>query len=244
MKKISIIPVLCLCSGVAFGDIASTEYVNSEKGKLETEISSKADGTDYAASKAMLTSDSGAATAGQISGSMMADGAITTDKLVNGAVDNNAIADETIGLNKLSLTFPTSGKHILTWDNTTSTYKFEAIKLAGLQCPADEFDIGFDQCVSLSGGFDYGNISNDGSISLFVNDLLDIRVSKKDSLERRACQTVMYEILHNLVRILAPMICFTAEEIWEYMKHVDGENTESVMLSDYPKVNEKYDNKA
>ncbi len=162
MKKLSIIPIVCLCSGAAFGDIASTEYVNSEKSKLETTLSTKMNKGGYTASRAMQTSNTGSATSGQISGSMMADGAITTDKLANGSVDNNAIADGAIGLKKLSLTFPTSGKHILTWDNTSQSYKFEAIKLAdlpGLQCSAGTYDIGFSQCIDpATNGTDYGYI--------------------------------------------------------------------------------------
>ena len=65
---------------------------------------------------------------------------------------------------------------------------------------------------------------------------------KTDSVERRAAQTTMYEILSALVRILAPMTCFTAEEIWKYMPHKKGENKESVMLEYYPKANPEYDN--
>ena len=53
----------------------------------------------------------------------------------------------------------------------------------------------------------------------------------------------MYEILSGLVRILAPITCFTAEEIWKYMKHKKGESTVSVMLEYYPKVNPKWDDK-
>jgi isoleucyl-tRNA synthetase len=68
--------------------------------------------------------------------------------------------------------------------------------------------------------------------------------SKPASLERRAAQTTMYEILSALVRIMAPMTCFTAEEIWKYMPHRKEENLESVMLNFYPKVNEKYNNEA
>ena len=64
---------------------------------------------------------------------------------------------------------------------------------------------------------------------------------KADSLDRRAAQTTMYEILSALVRILAPMTCFTAEEIWKYMPHKKGENKESVMLEYYPKANPEYD---
>ena len=63
-------------------------------------------------------------------------------------------------------------------------------------------------------------------------------------MERRAAQTTMYEILSALVRILAPMTCFTAEEIWKYMPHRNSENSESVMLDYYPKVNAKFENEA
>lgn len=82
-------------------------------------------------------------------------------------------------------------------------------------------------------------------MSAFYLDIIKDRLytSKTDSVERRAAQTTMYEILSSLVRILAPMTCFTAEEIWKYMPHKKGENHDSVMLSYYPVVNPKYDNK-
>ena len=83
-------------------------------------------------------------------------------------------------------------------------------------------------------------------MSQFYLDIIKDRLytSKTDSVERRAAQTTMYEILSVLVRILAPMTCFTAEEIWKFMPHRDGENTESVMLEYYPKVNPVYENEA
>ena len=82
-------------------------------------------------------------------------------------------------------------------------------------------------------------------MSNFYLDIIKDRLytAKTNSTERRAAQTAMYEILNALVRILAPMASFTAEEIWKYMKHKDGENVESVMLSFYPQVNTQYDNK-
>jgi isoleucyl-tRNA synthetase len=82
-------------------------------------------------------------------------------------------------------------------------------------------------------------------MSSFYLDIIKDRLytTKKNSIERRSAQTVMYEILSSLVRILAPMTCYTAEEIWKYMPHKKGENTESVMLEFYPKTNTKYDNK-
>ncbi len=83
-------------------------------------------------------------------------------------------------------------------------------------------------------------------MSQFYLDIIKDRLYtfKKASLERRSAQTVMYEILSCLVRIMAPMACFTAEEIWKYMPHKKGENTESVMLDYYPKINAKYQNEA
>lgn len=82
-------------------------------------------------------------------------------------------------------------------------------------------------------------------MSSFYLDIIKDRLytSKKESLERRAAQTTMYIILDSLVKILAPMISFTAEEIWSAMKHTSNENVESVMLTDFPEVNEEYDNK-
>ena len=36
-----------------------------------------------------------------------------------------------------------------------------------------------------------------------------------ESIERRACRTVMHELFHRLTAWLAPIICFTAEEAWQ-----------------------------
>ncbi len=81
-------------------------------------------------------------------------------------------------------------------------------------------------------------------MSSFYLDIIKDRLytSKPDSIERRAAQTTMYEILSALVRIMAPMTCFTAEEIWKYMPHRKGENLESVMLNFYPKVHKEWEN--
>ena len=83
-------------------------------------------------------------------------------------------------------------------------------------------------------------------MSSFYLDIIKNRLYtyRANSVERRAAQTTMYEILSGLVRVLAPMTCFTAEEIWQYMPHRKGENLESVMLDFYPKVNAKFENQA
>ncbi|WP_120996757.1 isoleucine--tRNA ligase [Stutzerimonas urumqiensis] len=49
-----------------------------------------------------------------------------------------------------------------------------------------------------------------------------------DSLPRRSCQTALYHIAEALVRWIAPILAFTAEEIWQYLP---GQHNESVMLN-------------
>ena len=52
----------------------------------------------------------------------------------------------------------------------------------------------------------------------------------KDSLIRRSGQTVMYHLIQMLVRWLAPILSYTADEIW---KHIPGEKNISVFLEDW-----------
>lgn len=56
-----------------------------------------------------------------------------------------------------------------------------------------------------------------------------------ESKERRAAQTVIYRLLDILVRLMAPILVFTAEEIWENMpKEKKDISTASVHISDWP----------
>jgi len=52
--------------------------------------------------------------------------------------------------------------------------------------------------------------------------------TQADSLARRSTQTAMYHILEMFSRMIAPILSFTADEIWQ---HIPGERTESVFLS-------------
>ena len=68
--------------------------------------------------------------------------------------------------------------------------------------------------------------------------------SKADDIKRRSGQTAMYIILDALVRMLAPVLAFTSEEIWKYMPHTKGDNPLSIQLNSWPKANEEYENPA
>ena len=51
---------------------------------------------------------------------------------------------------------------------------------------------------------------------------------KSDSVGRRSSQTAMYHIIEALTRWMAPILSFTADELWEYLP---GERNESVFLN-------------
>ncbi|MDP8265457.1 MAG: isoleucine--tRNA ligase [Candidatus Aceula meridiana] len=60
------------------------------------------------------------------------------------------------------------------------------------------------------------------------------------SLERRSAQTALYHILNHLVRLLAPILSFTAQEVWEAMPKEDSiKNVSNVHLLELlPTLNE------
>ncbi|MDR1048705.1 MAG: class I tRNA ligase family protein, partial [Synergistaceae bacterium] len=60
-------------------------------------------------------------------------------------------------------------------------------------------------------------------------------VEGSGSLTRRSAQTAMWEVLSSVTRMLAPILSFTAEEIWQEMRTIDPSLPESVFLSDFPK---------
>ena len=73
-------------------------------------------------------------------------------------------------------------------------------------------------------------------LSNFYLDVLKDRlyVEGAESVTRRAAQTVIYRILDSLVLMLAPILAYTAEEIWSYLPPSRDRNRESVMLNDMP----------
>ncbi|MBW1799455.1 MAG: class I tRNA ligase family protein, partial [Deltaproteobacteria bacterium] len=60
-------------------------------------------------------------------------------------------------------------------------------------------------------------------LSSFYLDIIKDRLytSPPESMLRRSAQTAMHEILEVVVRLMAPVMSFTADEIWQYMKGND-----------------------
>lgn len=67
----------------------------------------------------------------------------------------------------------------------------------------------------------------------FAKDVLYIEAV--DHPERRAIQTVLYESLLTLTKLVSPILSHTADEVWQY---IPGVNEESVQLTDLPEYRE------
>ena len=72
-------------------------------------------------------------------------------------------------------------------------------------------------------------------LSSFYLDVVKDReyTTRADSTARRSCQTAMYHIVEAMVRWLAPILSFTAEEIWRYLP---GQRDESVFMATWHAV--------
>ena len=81
-------------------------------------------------------------------------------------------------------------------------------------------------------------------LSSFYLDIVKDRLytAGKKSLSRRACQTVLYETLQTLVRMLVPVMPHQAEDIWMSVPECQKGGLESILLSDWCKPNEKWNN--
>ncbi|MCX8029028.1 MAG: isoleucine--tRNA ligase [Brevinematales bacterium] len=87
--------------------------------------------------------------------------------------------------------------------------------------------------------YDFCNVD----LSATYFDILKDRLytGKKDGLKRRSSQTTIYYILSYLVKAVAPILSFTAEDIWQnFFK--DRASEISVFLTEYDKIPEEWNN--
>lgn len=71
-------------------------------------------------------------------------------------------------------------------------------------------------------------------MSNFYLDVIKDRLYCDDGVSRLSAQTTIYRILDALVRMLAPILCFTADEIWQAMPHKDTDDLRNVLFNDMP----------
>lgn len=75
-------------------------------------------------------------------------------------------------------------------------------------------------------------------LSAFYLDILKDRLytSPPDSVERRSAQTVLHMQAETIARLMAPVLPFTADEIWQYMPSQNGDRS-SIHFALLPEVN-------
>ena len=139
--------------------------------------------------------------------------------------------------------------NIFDFDPTKDYVKYEDLKpidkfaLHKLNKVVEEVTVAFDnyefykyfQCLQNFAAVD---------LSSFYLDIVKDRLytAGKKSVSRRACQTVLYETLQVLVRILTPVMPHQAEDIWQNTPEIQRGGLESILLADWVKLNKEWDN--
>lgn len=159
MKKTCIITTIMMIYGVAYGDIASVDYVdngaNGKQGLLTAgsgviiidDVISTTDTTPY---------ETGTSTKAGIIKLYS-----NTGTGVDGGMTQNAL---TTALNNKQDTLPhapTNGKYDVVWDGSTGGFRLEFQKYS-LTCPSGQYDFGIESCINSSKNgstFGYINIS-------------------------------------------------------------------------------------
>ncbi len=79
-------------------------------------------------------------------------------------------------------------------------------------------------------------------MSNFYLDVIKDRLycDETSGLSRRAAQTAIYRILSALVRMISPILCYTADEIWQAMPHEAADDVRNVAYNEIPQADEAF----
>ena len=75
-------------------------------------------------------------------------------------------------------------------------------------------------------------------LSNFYFDIIKDRLYCGDEAGRRSAQTALYRILDGMTRLVAPILAFTSEEIWQAMPHDKTADAECVLFNEMPDFDE------
>ncbi len=62
-----------------------------------------------------------------------------------------------------------------------------------------------------------------------------------NSSARRSAQTALWQLLLTLTKMMAPVLTFTADEIWQHCRDIDPSLPISVQLADWPQADERFE---
>ncbi len=99
-----------------------------------------------------------------------------------------------------------------------------------------------DKCIAAYDKFEFHTVTNAihnfcvTQMSNFYLDIIKDRLycDEANGTLRRSAQTAMYTILDSLVKLIAPILSFTSNEIWLSMPHAQNDNLEHILLNDMP----------
>ena len=79
-------------------------------------------------------------------------------------------------------------------------------------------------------------------MSNFYLDIIKDRLycEEADGAKRRSAQTALYLILDTMTKLMAPILCFTCDEIWLAMPHKEGDDVRNVLFNDMNQVFNDY----
>ena len=72
-------------------------------------------------------------------------------------------------------------------------------------------------------------------MSNFYLDIIKDRLYCGEEAVRRSAQTALYLILDTMTKLMAPILVFTCDEIWQAMAHKDGDDGRNVLFNDMNK---------
>ncbi len=80
-------------------------------------------------------------------------------------------------------------------------------------------------------------------MSNFYLDIIKDRLycEEEDGALRRSAQTALFLILDTLTKIMAPILCFTCDEIWQAMPHRSSDDPRNVLFNDMNQPIKDYD---
>ena len=100
-----------------------------------------------------------------------------------------------------------------------------------------------EKCEKAYVGYEFNAVThavNDFCVVEMSNFYLDIikdrlYCDERNGLSRRSAQTAMHLILDTITKIMAPILAFTCDEIWQAMAHADSDDSRNVLFNEMNK---------
>ena len=97
-----------------------------------------------------------------------------------------------------------------------------------------------EKCAQAYGDYEFNAVThavNDFCVVDMSNFYLDIIKDRlyceaRDGRKRRSAQTALFLILDTMTKIMAPILCFTCDEIWQAMPHRAGDDGRNVVFNE------------